>query len=271
MNTTASPAAETATSRRIEAAHAADPWRGPHGRLGMLLLSCDRATEGELRAMLPQRVAEIHVNRVTMAPTCTVDNLRALGDDLARAAAGLLPGTPLDAVGFPCTSGAVAVGLERVAAAIHETHPGIPVTTPLAAAVRAFEQFGARRIALLTPYLDEVNAIIRQALAAAGLDIVGFDSFQVATDAEMTAIAPASLRDAALALDRPEADALFICCTALRPSTIVDELERRTGKPVITSHQALLWDSLARAGIDTPIAGCGQLLERPERSATVPA
>jgi len=44
---------------------------------------------------------------------------------------------------------------------------------------------------------------------------------------------------------------------------VVQTLEDRIGKPVVTSHSATLWRALALAGIDTPIPGYGRLLAQP--------
>ncbi len=41
---------------------------------------------------------------------------------------------------------------------------------------------------------------------------------------------------------------------------IIEDLEEKTGKPVITSNQALAWDALRLCGIETRIYGFGRLL-----------
>ena len=43
----------------------------------------------------------------------------------------------------------------------------------------------------------------------------------------------------------------------------VEELERRTGKPVVTSNQATIWSAFRKAGITEPIRGFGRLLDTP--------
>ncbi len=60
---------------------------------------------------------------------------------------------------------------------------------------------------------------------------------------------------------RPEADALLCSCTAWRSVEAVAELERRLGKPVVTSNQASIWMSFRALGLTTPIKGFGRLLE----------
>ena len=55
---------------------------------------------------------------------------------------------------------------------------------------------------------------------------------------------------------RPEADALFISCGALPSIEIIEALEARTGKPVVTSNQAMAWDALRLAGVEDRVVGC---------------
>jgi len=67
---------------------------------------------------------------------------------------------------------------------------------------------------------------------------------------------------------RPEADALLCSCTAWRSVEAAEEIERRTGKPVVTSNQAAIRASLRALGLTAPIGGFGRLLRDP---ASAPA
>src|SRR5262249_56810511 len=60
---------------------------------------------------------------------------------------------------------------------------------------------------------------------------------------------------------RPEADVLLCSCTAWRSVEAVDALERRTGKPVVTSNQATIWMALGAIGVTQPVRGFGRLFE----------
>ena len=62
-------------------------------------------------------------------------------------------------------------------------------------------------------------------------------------------------------VNRPEVDCLFVSCTNFATIPIIAALEADTGKPVVTSNQATIWDSLRRAGVREPIRGFGRLLE----------
>lgn len=56
-------------------------------------------------------------------------------------------------------------------------------------------------------------------------------------------------------------------CTTFPAIDVIDEAERDTKKPVITSNQALTWELLRLIGLDEPIGGFGCLLRREDRSA----
>ena len=64
------------------------------------------------------------------------------------------------------------------------------------------------------------------------------------------------------AVDRPDADAVFISCTDFRGVETIRALEQDLGKPVFTSNQVTLWAMLRLAGVKLPIHGYGQLLEK---------
>jgi len=59
-----------------------------------------------------------------------------------------------------------------------------------------------------------------------------------------------------------DADALFISCTALRSALVVEELEQKLEKPVVTSNQALVWHSLQLMKNRSKVTGFGQLFDR---------
>jgi maleate isomerase len=56
-------------------------------------------------------------------------------------------------------------------------------------------------------------------------------------------------------------DALFISCTNFRAIEIIQRLEEKTGKPVISSNQATMWYALRRLDIKDCVGGFGQLFD----------
>jgi maleate cis-trans isomerase len=61
-------------------------------------------------------------------------------------------------------------------------------------------------------------------------------------------------------IDSPEAEAVFLSCADMATLGVIERLEHRLGKPVVTSVQATFWGALRAAGIEDRIDGAGQLL-----------
>ena len=81
---------------------------------------------------------------------------------------------------------------------MQEAQPGTPVTNPLSGVVAALRALGAERVAMVTPYVSEVNAPMRRALAAAGITVVSEVSFGQKEDWTVARISEASTRAAML-------------------------------------------------------------------------
>jgi len=60
-------------------------------------------------------------------------------------------------------------------------------------------------------------------------------------------------------MDHKDADALFVSCTALPVLSIIDRLEKKLDKLVLSSNQALIWNTLEKIGINESISGFGKL------------
>ncbi|WP_413205219.1 Asp/Glu racemase [Rhodospirillum sp. A1_3_36] len=237
-------------------------------RIGVIALATDLTSERDFARGLPLERAALHVARVAFANPTTLDNLRAMGPKLTECTALLPPDVPLAAVCYSCTSASVTLGDREVAAAIRAARPGMPVVTPSAAARAAFGALGVTRIAMLTPYLPETSGPMEVYFTDHGFSVVNHQCLGMADDQEMARVSPATIMDAALAVDRPEAEALFLSCTALPALDVIAALEDRLGKPVVSSNQASLWALLGLAGLEPRVgppapAGFGQLLSRP--------
>ena len=227
--------------------------------VGLLLLATDRASGADVDAFLPDAV-EAYGTRIPMDVVATPETLARLGDHLTEGARLLAPGGPLAAIGFSCTSGTVAVGADEARAKIGAGRPGVPVCTPVEAAVKALEALGTRRIALLTPYLDGPSDLIAGFFAAGGIEVVTRASFKLDGDPEMNRVTGETLIEAGRKLgSHPDAEALFISCTGLRTRDVIEPLEAALGRPVVTSNQALAWDLARTAGVDDRLPDRGRL------------
>ena len=62
-------------------------------------------------------------------------------------------------------------------------------------------------------------------------------------------------------MDTKTADALFISCTALPALKIIDQLEEKIKKIVLSSNQTLIWDSIRSVGYKETVSGYGKLFK----------
>lgn len=232
-------------------------------RLGLIALATDHVIDNELAlAFGGIEGAQLYTTRVPMDPIVSRDSLASMEARLGAAAATLLPGIPLSVIGYGCTSASVVIGEDKVAAAIHAEKPDCPVTTPITAGIAALARLDARRIGLLTPYVEEVNAPLRAHFQGHGVEIAVAATFCEPDDNRAGMITPASIRDAALDLFKDKGlDAVFISCTSLRAMTVIPDLERALGIPVTSSNHALAWHMLRLAGVEDALSGMGRLYE----------
>jgi maleate isomerase len=235
--------------------------RGRHHRakIGFVLLATEQTIQDDLMLLRPEGVG-FHFARAAIPDSITNDTLAAQADLLSDCAANLLPDGSLDVVCYACTSGSLVIGEERVFVELNKGAPNAIATSLITGVIRALRTVGAKRIVVATPYLDEVNAREKDCLEQAGFEVLDIQGLKLEKDSDMVRVAPDYIAEFAASLDRPEADAVFVSCGALRTLDIVGDLERQLGKPVIASNQAMIWDTLRLAGIDDRIDGYGRLL-----------
>ncbi len=101
-------------------------------------------------------------------------------------------------------------------------------------------------------------------MEAQGFEVLNVEGEPVASNSGNQGINdqdPGSVVEFASKVCLPEADALLCSCTAWRSLEAVDELEKRTGKPVVSSNQATIWATFKALGMTPEIRGYGRLLE----------
>lgn len=236
-----------------------DEGRHPRAKIGYVLLATEQTVQDDAMALRPEGVG-VHFTRVPIPDSITNESLGSVRDALAPAAELLLPDGTLDVIAYACTSGSLVVGEENVFAELNKGAPGAKATSLITGVIRALKTVGAKRIVVGTPYLDEIN--VRQAdyLAKAGFEVLSITGMNLEFDSEMVRVAPDYIKEFALSLDRPDADAIFISCGALRSLDVIGAIEEAAGKPAICSNQAMIWDTLRLAGIEDRFEGYGRLL-----------
>lgn len=233
----------------------ADAWK----RLGLIALATDLTTERDYRHLLPADGLGLYTTRVPFENPTTPENLVKMTPRLTAAAKLLPDDQRLEAICYSCTAASVVIGDEAVSEAIQVAHPGVPVVTPSQSAVLAFAALGTSRISVLSPYLVETSEPMFVYFTRKGLDIQRFECFGLDDDRDMARVSSASIVEAACAVDDPYSEALFISCTGLPAVAVIQEIEQRLGKPVVTSNQATAWALLQLSGIEQVPEGYGQI------------
>ena len=239
---------------------------GRRGRIGLITLATDTSVLPEYTRVMPDGVAVYPAPIVLPRGEVTAAALAEMleGDQLERAAA-LLAWADVGVIVFACTTGSLVhgVGWDRELIARIERASGIAATTTTTTVLAALHAVGATSLAVATPYIDELNAIERAFLEASEFRVSAIAGLGCATDAEIGRLEPDDAVAVVDRVDSPAADAVFISCTNFHCLPAVAELERRRGKPVVTSNLAGAWAALRGIGIDDAIPGYGQLLTLP--------
>ncbi len=235
---------------------------GPHSRaqIGFLAVANADLVERDMFMMRPEGVG-VHFSRVPMGTTCSVENLASMEGELHAALATLMPAREdTHVITFNCTSASFVIGDTKIRDIIQTARPRVKATTMVTSVVSALLALDARRVAMGTAYTDDINRMEQDFLQDHGFDCVSAEGLGLLTDAEMNRVTPESLLDFAAYVDRPDAEAVFLSCGALRSVEILEAAEARLGKPVICSNQASMWECLRLAGVDDRIPGFGCLL-----------
>ena len=236
-----------------------DQGRHHRAKLGYVLLATEQTVQDDVVKLCPEGVG-VHFARAAIPDSITNDTLAAQAELLADCAATLLPDGSLDVVCYACTSGSLVIGEPRVFAELNRGAPHAKATSLITGVIRALRALEVSKIVVATPYLDEINQREADYLEAAGFEVLSIDGLNLQRDSDMVRVTPEFLIDYALAQDRPDAEAIFVSCGALRTLDVIEEIERRAGKPAICSNQAMIWDCLRLAGVNDRISGYGRLL-----------
>lgn len=232
-------------------------------RIGMIVPSSNTCLEPQTYRILGDRQdVTIHSTRIPVTRIALDDSSDKQFDaPVMREAAELLATANVDVIAWNGTSGSW-LGAAHDHALVKEITEatGVPATTSTLAYLEAFAAFRTGRIGLFTPYTADVNEAVIASYDQEGiktmdhrhLDLSDNESFARVTDEEML---PGSLELAAAA-----PDALVYLCTNLYGANITEEVEARTGVPVLDSVAVTLWHALRLAGAPLLDPKWGRLL-----------
>lgn len=230
-------------------------------RIGLIALSTDFTIEQDYRNICHQLPVDIFVNRIPFENPLNHENYLKMANHISDVSAQILPSEDVDIVAYGCTSGTIAIGAERIKQEVNNSKPNAKVTTPITAAIKAFNYLGIKKIAVLTPYPKDVNETVFNYLNENNITIDSFSSFNLEYDSEIAQVSLESLQKEIAKIDLSNVDGLFVSCTALKIVDVLEKIEKLQNTTIISSNQAIIWDCLRSIGIDTKIKGYGKLFE----------
>ncbi len=156
----------------------------------------------------------------------------------------MIAGVRPDVVLYGCTSATLTHGPAFDADLARQIRSACKAISLTAAGslITAIKTLEATKVGFASPYLGEVNAQAVDFLSANGIETVHCANIGRALgnygQGELT---PDEVYDLACRADHPNAQAIVLSCTDMRAVEVIDRVEARLGKPVVTSNQAMVF------------------------------
>ncbi|MCW0216182.1 MAG: maleate cis-trans isomerase [Pseudonocardia sp.] len=211
---------------------------------------------GDARLPLVHTLMREDAHRVDALLDVGGDEILADGARAVAAQAG-----PLDSIIWACTSGSFVFGWDGATAQVEALRKvaGVPASSTSFAFVDACRRLGVTKVAIGATYPDDVAEHFVEFLGKAGITVLSLSARGIITAAEVGTLPGDLVLDLAAAADHPQAHAVLLPDTALHTVDLLDALDARVGKPVLTANQVSIWQGLRLAGQDDPRTGFGAL------------
>ena len=225
-------------------------------RIGLIALATDFMIERDFINVIKNKDIDFFVNRIECYNPLTKENLIKMSEKVTN---NILPNEDIDCIVYGCTSGTIAAGYESIEKKVKAAKPKAKLTTPSSAAIKALKKLDVKKIAIFTPYSKKLNDEVVNYFSNEGFKITSNSYLDIKADYDIGKVEQEFLYDTLSNIEMNDADALFISCTALPVLNIIDKLEKKLNKPVLSSNQALIWDSLESIGKNNSVTGFGKL------------
>jgi maleate isomerase len=223
-----------------------DATTGERLRVGLLVPSSNSVLEPEFAGQLPAW-ASLHPARLYVTDS-NLDGLRSIHDAIPEAAA--LVGTVrphLVVIGCTAVSGMDHGKFEESVVPQVAAATRAPVVTILASVIESLQRARCQRIVLVTPHGADIDAVLVEALAGAGIEVRETHSMGITDNFALGQVPVADIeRFVVERLTRPLGeDGLFLSCANFRSAEALPGLRRRYGPRVVSSVQAVIDRTLA--------------------------
>jgi maleate isomerase len=235
--------------------------RQSNPRIGLITLGSDFRIEKDFNNLIYGRNIDLYVNRIHCYNPLTNETLAKMAEDITEVAKEILPDQKIDCVAYGCTSGTVAAGYDSIKEKVNLAKPEAIVTTPITSAIKALNILGISKISIFTPYTKTINDSVIGYFEKENININSLTYFDIDSDLDIGKVDENYLFDVLSKIDLADSEALFVSCTALPVLSIINKLEKKLNKIVLSSNQTLIWDSLNAVNYKEKIDGFGKLFD----------
>ena len=193
----------------------------------------------------------ISTTRILLEQVTREAETRMIEEELPRALR-LIETTKPDAVVFGCTSAGSLGGIAfdaNIGKTIKE-QTGTRGITVVASVLALLRRSVMRRVAVFTPYREELTASVSGCILEAGYEVVHSAGMGLLNNLDIGNVPPAEIIrfvGTEMRSVRQSPDCLFLSCTNWQAVAALDELRDKFNLPVISSNQAVI-DALLSAG-----------------------
>ncbi|WP_305985576.1 hypothetical protein [Roseibium sp. MMSF_3544] len=174
----------------------------------------------------------------------------------------LISGVRPAAILYGCTSATLTHGsaFDRDLSARIADRSGALSITAAGALVASLRELGATKVGFASPYLGEINDQAVSFLAGNDIETVQrADIGRALGNYGQGELLPGEVSDLALKADGPGVEAIVLSCTDMRSVEVIEDVEAATGKPVVTSNQAMVYSLCRLLGLKVPAGAPGRL------------
>ena len=229
-------------------------------RVGLITLASDFRIEKDFNNVIYGKNIDLYSNRIQSYNPLTNDSLKKMAEEIPKVVKNILPNEKLDCIAYGCTSGTIAAGYNSIYEKINLIKPNTKVTTPITSILNALKILKVNKLSIFTPYTKEINQSLIKFFDKKEIEIIELSYFDIASDIDIGKVDPNHLFDVISKKNLTKSDALFVSCTALPVLSIINELEKKLDKIILSSNQALIWDTLRQIGFKEKDEKFGELL-----------
>lgn len=239
---------------------------GHRAKVGVLVPASNTIVEPEMAAMQPPGVTN-HVSRMSRVKRPAHDlekykkylgasvDMEAAIDVLIACEPGIIVhGHSVDSLAKGM------VGADAMKQKMESMSGGIPVMLPAHALLKALEKLGTpKNLGILTPWMPPADEACAAFFNEAGYDVLAIKGLQHPTPLHIATATPDVLNKAVDEINVDGVDCIIKVGTNSSMSFLVEEMEARLGKPVLTVNVITYWAGLRTLGIEDRVKGFGQL------------